>query len=1349
MLTLVAAFGLLAQGAPASAQVATDEFAAETAVNNLFGVSETGLYVVQLTDPSLASYTGGIAGLAATSPEATGARKLDADSPASRAYLQHLTDKQTQFTAELSQKLDRSVEVAFNYTGVLNAIAIAVSHEEAAQIAAMPGVAAVYGDTYREIATDVGPALIGAPAIWNGDTGYGVATRGEGIIIGVIDSGINSQHPSFAATDGDGYSHTNPYGAGVYNGWCAANPGFCNEKLIGAYNFHPNGGSPEDTDGHGSHTASTAGGNAHIATFDVGNETYNIPVQGVAPRANIVAYKVCDPTCPGTSSIAAVNSAILNDEADVLNYSISGVDSPWTDAVDLAFLDASNAGIFVSASAGNAGPGPSTVAKTGPWNASVAASTHNRAIGQTLDVTSQGEPAALQGLFVVPGEGTSIVTDINSGILYDSTNNLGCDPFAPGTFTGNLALIQRGGCTFAVKATNAQNAGATGVVLFQSVGGPPITAGGNPAPPLVMMDLASGIALRDHILANPTTTTVRINATTSLVYVDEWEDIVAGFSSRGPSQFELLKPDYIAPGVNILAAVSQEPGDPVQYGFLQGTSMSSPHGAGAGALMMALHPTWSPAEIRSAMATTAVTDLFKEDGLTPADPFDIGSGRLDLSLASNVGLVFDETGANYAAANPAIGGDPKTLNQPSVVNYNCVGDCTWTREVKSTLPISATYTASFSGPAGMTATVTPSTFTIEPGATQVIEITADVSALTPGGFAFGTVTLSTTADWPAGSFAPQGTATYNGDTTSGPTWNRPSSLGTGASGSCTLSGLGTATPYSVQGFTVDTTGAYTLSSLQTGFDGYIHLYQNAFDPLDPCLNQIALDDDGPGGVGTSEILDAALLSATTYYLVTTGFDNTDFGPFTNTINGPGEITLIGMETGTVASTNIPVVVVPVAPAAIFTLDPESLAAEQLPDQVTAQTLTIGNDGGVDLEWEVVEDPPLTASSTVLGSSTPILTSGRASVMLGDGLARSGLAGEMSSAFALPFAPNATTITHSTSQTIMGGNAVACSPDGGVTTSSNQYLRAFTLADFGIFGDFDVTSVDFGIENLTGSVNRDITVNLYTLDGVFTYANLTLIGTATASVAPQALTVVNVPVTGTAPAGSTLVVEIDPGDLSGQAGFFIGSNNMGQTAPSYIRSTSCSIPEPTPFGNIGFPGVHIVMNVIGETDLPACDAPTGTGWVDVNPLSGTVAGSATQDVTVTFDSTGLMPGEYNANLCLESNDPERPLAIVPLSLEVLALPSASINVDEINGLQAPDTQTTHMMEISNLGQADLNWYFEEAEGIMAAGSCPGCGTQPAFGQRPGQSSLRNDGCRSGQHPADERQSDLLSLVRGLR
>jgi subtilisin family serine protease len=748
-LTLVGALGL------SGIQAATVHPASEQETTQAALVGETvpsgpGLYIVRLSEPALSSYAGGIPGLQATSPRVTGERKVNPRSPASTAYLTHLRSRHASVKAALASRLGRPVETTFEYLAVLNGFATTLSPAEAAEVARIPGVASVSRDVERTLDTDVGPGHIGAPQVWNGTTGAGVATRGEGVVIGVIDSGINSQHPSFAATDGDGYAHTNPYGAGVFNGWCAANPGFCNAKLIAAYGLNPVGGSPEDTDGHGSHTASTAGGNTHTATFNVGPTPYNISIQGVAPRANIVAYKVCDPGCPGSASIAAVNSAILNDEVDVLNYSISGSDSPWTDPVDLAFLDASNAGIFVAASAGNSGPGASTVAKTGPWNATVAASTHNRIIAHTLDVTGPTTPPALQGVAAFPGEGTSIVADLTGPLGYDAANATGCTPFAAGSFAGALALIQRGGCTFDTKVTNAANAGALGVVVFQNVGGPPISMGGlTGTPPAFMVDLADGTALRDYVVANPTAT-VRINTATAYVQDNSWQDIVGGFSSRGPSQFEILKPDFTAPGVNILAAVAADGGGPVQYGFQQGTSMSSPHGAGAGALLKALHPTWSPAEIRSALATSATGGLLNEDGATPANPFDVGSGLLGLGGAAAVGLVLDETGASYAAANPGLGGDPKTLNQPSLVDYRCTFTCSWTRTVKSVLPAAASYTASFSGPAGMTVTVTPGAFSIPAGGTQVLQFTADVTALPSGAFAFGAVTLTTGSTLPAG-----------------------------------------------------------------------------------------------------------------------------------------------------------------------------------------------------------------------------------------------------------------------------------------------------------------------------------------------------------------------------------------------------------------------------------------------------------------------------------------------------------------------------------------------------------------------------------------------------------------------
>ena len=398
--------------------------------------------------------------------------------PASQAYLSFLEAQQQTAIVAVEQRLGRPVEVAFQYLAALNAFAVRLTPAEAARIADLPQVQAVYRDVERVLDSDVGPIDIEAPEIWNGDTGTLKATRGEGIVIGVINTGINHAHPSFAATDGDGYTHSNPFGAGLFKGWCATNAGFCNAKLIAAYDLYPGGsGGPEDTNGHGSHTASTAGGNAHNAVFDVGTTPYNLRIQGVAPRANIVAYKVCNPLCPGSASIAAVNSAILNDQVDVLNYSISGSDSPWTDPVDLAFLDAFNAGIFVSTSAGNSGPGASTIAHTGPWNTATAASTINRIIANTLDVTGSTPPAELQARPAVPGDNTSILANLSGPIRYNPANANGCNTFSAGYFTNSLALIQRGNCDFSIKVTNAENAGATGVVIFNNVGGPPISMG--------------------------------------------------------------------------------------------------------------------------------------------------------------------------------------------------------------------------------------------------------------------------------------------------------------------------------------------------------------------------------------------------------------------------------------------------------------------------------------------------------------------------------------------------------------------------------------------------------------------------------------------------------------------------------------------------------------------------------------------------------------------------------------------------------------------------------------------------------------------------------------------------------
>jgi len=175
--------------------------------------------------------------------------------------------------------------------------------------------------------------------------------------------------------------------------------------------------------------------------------------------------------------------------------------------------------------------------------------------------------------------------------------------------------------------------------------------------------------------------------------------------------------------------------------------MSSPHDAGSAALLKALHPTWSASRIKSALMLTAYDYLLKEDKTTAADPFDIGAGRVQLELAGLTGLVMDETIGNYEAADPALGGDVKSLNIASVYNSTCVGECSWTRTFTSVADMPATYTVN--APAWIT--VAPSSFTINPGATQKITITADVSAYEPGDWIFGNIEFLTDSTFAGGA----------------------------------------------------------------------------------------------------------------------------------------------------------------------------------------------------------------------------------------------------------------------------------------------------------------------------------------------------------------------------------------------------------------------------------------------------------------------------------------------------------------------------------------------------------------------------------------------------------------------
>lgn len=459
--------------------------------------------------------------------------------------------------AAMNTVLGRQAAVLFRYNVVLNGLAANLTAQEAAAIASLPGVTRVEPDRDRFLLTDAGPAWMGANGIWDGSSTGGLpGTRGEGVVVGIIDTGVNHDHPSFAEVgQGDGYVHTNPRGR--FFGACDPVTGapFCNEKLIGFFDF--TGTSPEDTNGHGSHTASTTAGNVLDAELVAPTITINRRISGVAPHANIISYKVCITSCPISAILAAINQATL-DVVDVVNFSIGGDSSdPWNDLDSQAFLNARNAGVFASVSAGNSGPGAATIGSPAdaPWVHTVGASTHDRKFTNVLQNLSGGgtpSPGDIAGRSVTSGYGPAAIV-----FAGDFGDPLCQTPFVPGTWNnGEIVICDRGVNPRVEKASNVATGGAGGFVLANEEASGDSTVADAYVIPGVNITYNDGLLLKAWVDSGAGHT-ASISGTQFNV-ASANGDVMAAFSSRGPNPAtgELLKPDVTAPGVDILAAVN-------------------------------------------------------------------------------------------------------------------------------------------------------------------------------------------------------------------------------------------------------------------------------------------------------------------------------------------------------------------------------------------------------------------------------------------------------------------------------------------------------------------------------------------------------------------------------------------------------------------------------------------------------------------------------------------------------------------------------------------------------------------------------------------------------------------------
>ncbi len=781
---------------------------------------EEQIYIVQLAEPPAVSYRGGTSGLAATRPNRGDG--FNADDPNVQRYGRHLV---AQHDAAL-QSVGAYYEKLYSYRYTFNGFAARMTQLQAQKLRAQRGVLNVWEDRIRYLYTNNSPGFLG---LFNTNSGLrtGLGLQGDNVVIGVIDSGIAPEHPSFDDTrEADrprlcrsSWAENSLLGLWLcyryrkrddevvfsrpadWQGRCEAGEtpadrftsGNCNNKLIGA-RYYIDGFlqsnlldenefiSPRDADGHGTHIASTAAGievGANLANNDVAR------ISGMAPRAQIAAYKACwlEPgQTRGSCSTADLQRAIedaVADGVDIINYSVGNTDISISDPDDLALLAAADAGVLSVVAAGNDGPTPGTVLSPAgaPWVLTVgAASRRGTKFQEALRVNSPASVARdyvqreatftpplrdagpITETLVLVDDGVSIFGGGASGTTYDA-----CEPLTNAAeMQDRIAFLQRGSCTFEEKLRNVQEAGAIAALVFDTEVTPILMAGPRDVIdiPAVAIGAADGQQLLDRLNAGDTVE-VTLDKDLILQRTDNG-DVIGSFSSRGPNPTapDILKPDVIAPGVDILAGQTPDVANGIrgeEFQYLSGTSMAVPHVAGLAALLKERHPDWSPAALSSAFVTTARQDLVREDGETPADPFDMGGGHVVPNRAIDPGLIYDAGKADFdaflcgtnlprateaecsalaAAGFPTAAAD---LNIASITLSGLVSSRSVTRRVTN-VGEPGIYQASIVSPEGVDVTVSPAVLNLASDETAEYSLTFTTSGSELYNWSFGELT---------------------------------------------------------------------------------------------------------------------------------------------------------------------------------------------------------------------------------------------------------------------------------------------------------------------------------------------------------------------------------------------------------------------------------------------------------------------------------------------------------------------------------------------------------------------------------------------------------------------------------
>ncbi len=459
--------------------------------------------------------------------------------------------------------------------------------------------------------------------------------------------------------------------------------------------------------------------------------------------------------CQDSDSVAAIDQAVA-DGVDVINFSISGSQTSFLDPVEVAFLYAADAGVFVAASAGNSGPTTSTVAHPSPWLTTVAAGTHDRTsegsvtLGNnvTYDGASSAAAPVTAPLIDASAAGFAAANPTALRLCYTAADNGGVAVLDPAKVAGKIVVCDRGVTARVSKSEAVLAAGGVGMILVNT--SPNSLNADFHSVPTVHLPDTDRAAVKAYAATPGATATV--NAA-SITYTAD-APFTASFSSRGPSLAgagDLLKPDLLAPGQDILAAVAPPGNSGRSFDLYSGTSMSSPHVAGLAALVKGVNPAWSPMAIKSALMTTGSDVL--DTPVTDAERiFRQGAGHVQPASAFDPGLVFDSGWNEWMeflcateldctdTSTPVI--DPSDLNTPSISIGALTGSQTVTRTVTN-VGAPGDYVPTVSGLDGFDVTVSPATMTLATGASAEVSITFTRTDAAFGTYSGGTISWTT------------------------------------------------------------------------------------------------------------------------------------------------------------------------------------------------------------------------------------------------------------------------------------------------------------------------------------------------------------------------------------------------------------------------------------------------------------------------------------------------------------------------------------------------------------------------------------------------------------------------------